>query len=172
MPADPPESTPLRSSLTSQYAPGDERPLRAYVVLMGTYLGAFTGSLVALRARGHELPERVAAADVLLVGIATHKLSRLVAKDKVTSFLRAPFTTFQRSSGHGEVEERPCGRGLRLAIGELVVCPYCLAHWVATGLILGIVGAPRVPRVFSAILVAHAASDFLQIAYRVAENEA
>ena len=63
--------------------------------------------------------------DLLLVGIATHKLSRLLAKDKVTSFIRAPFTRYQEPSGQGEVEEEPYGHGLHLAVGELLVCPYC-----------------------------------------------
>jgi hypothetical protein len=159
------------SSLTAHYAPSEERPLRSYAVLSGTYGTAFAGSLVALRARGHELPERIAAGDVLLIGIATHKLSRLIAKDKVTSFLRAPFTRFQQSSGHGEVEEKPCGHGVRLAVGELLVCPYCLAQWVATGLTVGLIGAPRLTRLLSAVFVAHTVSDFLQVAYRAAEDE-
>lgn len=151
-------------------SPEQKRPLGSYAILTGTYGTAFAGSLLALRARGHELPERFAAADLLLVGIASHKLSRLIAKDKVTSFLRAPFTRFQESSGHGEVEEQPCGHGLRLAVGELLVCPYCLAQWVATGLAVGLVGAPRPTRLLSAILVAHTVSDFLQVAYRAAED--
>jgi hypothetical protein len=75
-----------QSSLTAHYAPSEERPLRSYAILSGTYGTAFAGSLVALRARGHELPERITAGDVLLIGVATHKLSRLIAKDKVTSF--------------------------------------------------------------------------------------
>jgi hypothetical protein len=110
-------------SLTSHYAPGQERPLGSYAILTGAYGTIFAGSLIALRARGHQLPERPTAADLLLVGIATHKLSRLIAKDKVTSFVRAPFTRFQEPSGQGEVEEEPCGHGLRLAVGELLVCP-------------------------------------------------
>jgi hypothetical protein len=160
-----------QSTLTAHYAPSEERPLRSYVILTGTYGTAFAGSLIALHARGHELPERITAGDVLLVGIATHKLSRLIAKDKVTSFLRAPFTRFQESSGHGEVEEQPCGHGVRLAVGELLVCPYCLAQWVATGLTVGLIGAPRLTRLLSAVFVAHTISDFLQVAYRAAEDE-
>jgi Protein of unknown function (DUF1360) len=159
------------ASLASHYAPGQERPLGSYAILAGTYGSALAGSLAILRARGHELPERFTAAEVLLTGIASHKLSRLIAKDKVTSFLRAPFTRFQESSGHGEVEEQPCGHGLRLAAGELLVCPYCLAQWVATGLTLGLVGAPRLTRLLSTLLVAHTVSDFLQVAYRAAEDE-
>jgi hypothetical protein len=158
------------ATLAAAYAPGEERPLGSYVILTGTYAGALAGSLVVLRDRGHQLPERFTAADVLLIGIATHKLSRLIAKDKVTSFLRAPFTRFQESAGQGEVEEEPCGHGPRLAVGELLACPYCLAQWVATGLTLGLIGAPRLTRLLSTIFVAHTVSDFLQVAYRAAED--
>jgi Protein of unknown function (DUF1360) len=159
------------SAATSEYSPREERPLRAYVFLIGAYGVGSAGTAISLRARGHELPERIAPGDLLLIGIATHKLSRLIAKDKVTSFLRAPFTRFQEASGHGEVEEQPCGHGLHLAVGEMLVCPYCLAQWVATGLTLGLIGAPRVTRLISAIFVAHTVSDFLQVAYRAAEDK-
>src|SRR5438105_13964623 len=147
------------TSLTSHYAPGQERPLGAYAALAGIYTGAAGGSLIALRAAGRELPERIALGDVVLIGVATHKVSRLMTRDKVTSFLRAPFTRFQEPSGQGEVEEEPCGHGLRLATGELLVCPYCLAQWVATALALGLIGAPRLTRLLGTIFVAHAISD-------------
>jgi Protein of unknown function (DUF1360) len=158
-------------SITAHYAPDAERPLGSYAILTGAYVAIFGGTLLALRARGHELPTRLAAGDVVHIGIASHKLSRLITKDKVTSFARAPFTRFQEPGGQGEVEEQPYGHGLRLAVGELLVCPYCLAQWAATGLTLGLVGAPRFTRLFSAMLVAHSVSDFLQIAYRAAEDQ-
>ncbi len=157
-------------SLTARYAPGQERPLGSYALLTGAYGTAFAGSLIALRVRGRRLPERFSLADVLLLGIGAHKISRLIAKDKVTSFARAPFTRFQESSGHGEVEEQPCGHGLRLAVGELLVCPYCLAQWVATALTIGLIGAPRLTRLVGTVFVAHTVSDFLQVAYRAAEE--
>lgn len=159
------------SALASHYAPGQERPLGSYAILTGAYGAGLVGSLVALRVRHRELPERLATRDVLLIGIATHKLSRLIAKDKVTSFIRAPFTRFQEASGQGEVEEEPCGHGVRLAVGELLVCPYCLAQWVATGLTVGLIGAPRLTRLLSAVFVSHTVSDFLQVAYRAAEDK-
>lgn len=158
------------TALTAHYAPGGERPLRSYLVLTGAYSAGSAGTLFALRARGRELPERIGAGDLLLIGVATHKLSRLIAKDKVTSFLRAPFTRFQEASGQGEVEEEPCGHGVRLAVGELLVCPYCLAQWVATGLAVGLVAAPRLTRLVSTVFVAHTISDFLQVAYKAAED--
>jgi hypothetical protein len=159
------------SALASHYAPGQERPLGSYAILASVYGTGLIGSLIALRARDHELPERLTPRDLLLIGIATHKLSRLIAKDKVTSFVRAPFTRFQEPSGQGEVEEEPCGHGLRLAVGELLVCPYCLGQWVATGLTLGFIGAPRLTRLVSSVFVAHTISDFLQLAYRAAEDQ-
>ena len=46
--------------------------------------------------------------------MATHKLSRIIAKDPVTSPLRAPFTTFEGTSGPAELAEEPSsGQGLR-----------------------------------------------------------
>lgn len=158
-------------SLASHYAPGQERPLGSYAILTGVYGTALALSLMALRARRHELPERVRTSDLVLAGVATHKLSRLIAKDKVTSFVRAPFTRFLESSGQGEVAEEARGHGLRLAVGELLVCPYCLAQWVATALTLGFVGAPRLTRLLSTVLVVHTISDFLQVAFRVAEDQ-
>jgi hypothetical protein len=161
---------PLWSSFTEHYSPDQERPLAAYAALVGVYVSGTTAAIVALRRSGRELPERPTAADVLLMGVATHKLSRLIAKDRVTSFARAPFTRFQEASGQGEVEERAVGHGLRLATGELLICPYCLAQWVATGLTIGFVAAPRVTRMLSTMLVAHTVSDFLQAVYRAAED--
>lgn len=152
------------------YSPHEHRPVGVYALLAGVFLGGTGGTLLALQRRGRPLPERVGAADVLMIGIATHKLSRLLTKDKATSFLRAPFTRFQRSSGHGEVEEEPRGEGLQLAIGELLVCPYCLAQWVAGGLSVGLVGAPRLTRLVSGCYVALTVSDFLQLAYHAAEE--
>jgi hypothetical protein len=69
------------------------------------------GSFAAIRASGRELPERPSAADIALAGIATHKVTRLIAKDRVTSFIRAPFTRYQEPAGHGELEEAARGTG-------------------------------------------------------------
>ena len=159
-------------TFAAHYAPGQERPLRSYAILVGAYTSASAGALALLRARGRQLPESYSVGDVLLVGIATHKISRLIAKDKVTSFIRAPFTRFQETSGQGEVEEQPYGHGLRYAAGELLVCPFCLAQWVASGLAVGLIAAPRFTRLLSTTLVAHTISDFLQLAYKAAEERA
>jgi hypothetical protein len=147
------------------------RPLVAYSLLSSTFGAGLVTSLGALHRSGR-LPERFGAGDLVLMGVATHKVSRLIAKDKVTSFLRAPFTRYQEASGQGEVEEEARGRGLQLALGELLSCPYCLAQWVAAAFACGLVASPRVTRFVAAIYAAETISDFLQAAYLAAEKRA
>jgi Protein of unknown function (DUF1360) len=102
----------------------------------------------------------------VLGGVATHKISRLLAKDKVTQPLRAPFTENPTDAGPSEVDEEPAGEGPRKAIGELVSCPYCLGMWVATALLYGFLLVPRLTRLVAAIFTAHTIADFLQVAYK------
>src|SRR5689334_19008334 len=78
--------------------------------------------------------------------VASHKAARLITKDKVTAAVRAPFTEYQGPGGPGEVEEAPRGDGLRHAIGELLVCPYCLGMWTSAFMTAGLLVAPRFTR--------------------------
>lgn len=161
-------ATDLPGTAGEEYARAAEhRPLAGYATLTGTLAAAFAAGLVKAR-----LPERIAPQDIVLAGVATHKLSRLIAKDKVTSFIRAPFTEFQEPSGKGEIEEKPRGRGLRLATGELLVCPYCVAQWIAAGFAVGYVRAPRLTRLLAGMYTMYAISDGLQFAYLAADEHA
>jgi Protein of unknown function (DUF1360) len=179
MPAEPARKggTVIRDRLARlrrAYAPHEHRPLDGYLVTMGGF-GALAGALtVGAKLTGRPVPERPSTSDVVLVSIATHKLSRLISKDAVTSPLRAPFTRYAEPAGSAEVNEevRDEGSPVRHSIGELISCPFCLAVWVATGLTGGLVLAPRFTRYASAALTAVAASDFLQMAYSVAKDAA
>lgn len=154
------------------YAPPAERPpLASYAVTMGVFNSIFGTALLIARARGRQLPERVGTADVLAIGVASHKLSRLIAKDKVTSPLRAPFTTLEGEGGPAELSESPRGSGARKAIGDLLVCPYCLGLWVVAAFAIGLLFAPRLTRFVAAAFSALTISDFLQIAYKAAEEK-
>jgi hypothetical protein len=88
----------------------------------------------------------------------------------VTSTVRAPFTRFEGDAGPGEVSEAARGRGLRRALGELLVCPYCVGLWIATAFAAGFVVAPRPTRWIASVLSATFGSDVLQIAYKKAED--
>jgi hypothetical protein len=154
------------------YRHGSNRPLAPYLGTIATY-GASVAVLAAAGAvGGARLPDTVSPWDVTLVGVATHKLSRLVAKDTVTAPLRAPFTEFQGAQGEAELAEEVRGSGPRHAVGELVSCPFCLAQWVATGFTAGLVFAPRATRLVAATFTAVAASDMLQNLYAVLQQKA
>lgn len=146
------------------YAPEGDHPIGSYGVLLATY-GTMAAVLGALTAKRRAFPERPDVRDLVLVGVATQKLSRLVAKDSVGAALRAPFTQFEGAAGEGEVHERVRGTGLRHAIGELLTCPFCLSVWFATLFSFGMVLAPRVTRFAASILAAVTTSDSLQFAY-------
>ncbi len=163
-------TTWARSPLDGYAPPEAERPLSSYSVLTSVFSASFVGALLAAHRAGYRLPSEFSTKDVILTGIATHKLSRLIARDKVTSFARAPFTRFQEATGHAEVEEAPRGSGVRLAMGELLVCPYCLAQWIAGAFMVGHVTAPRVTRLLSAMWTAHAIADAAQLAYSAGEK--
>jgi Protein of unknown function (DUF1360) len=152
------------------HSPTQQRPLGGYAVLMGAF-AALAGAFSAwFRASDRELPDRMEGRDLALVTIATHKASRLLAKDRVTSTVRAPFTRYENDGGPSEVEESARGRGLRRAIGELLICPYCVGMWVSAAFAAGLLVAPRFTRWFAAVLTALFGADLLQIAYKKAED--
>lgn len=152
------------------HSPEQEFPLRGYAVLMSVFASLAGLFSVWLRRTGRELPDRIGPGDMAVLTVATHKASRLLTKDKVTSTVRAPFTRFQGSEGAGEVSEAARGTGVRRAIGELLVCPYCVAMWIAAGFSAGLVVAPRATRLIASLLTILFGSDVLQIAYRKAEE--
>jgi hypothetical protein len=153
------------------YAPPSERPpFAAYAAFAAVFHSAMAGAVVAAKRTGRDLPQRVEPGDVLLIGTASYKLSRLVSKKKVTAFVRAPFTELEGKGGPAELEEKPRGTGLRRAVGELLVCPYCLGLWASGGFHAGLLLAPRSTRFSASVLTAMAVSDFLQIAYKAAEE--
>lgn len=170
----PPDSTATEHvpAAVAGYAKSEERPpLLPYLAFMSLFGTLVAAALAMAKRAGRELPQRVAPGELLLVGVASHKLSRLLAKDKVTSPLRAPFTELEGKGGPAEFEESSRGTGLRKAIGELLICPFCLGLWVVAGFSVGLLFAPRVTRFVASLFAALTVSDFFQIAYKAAEDK-
>jgi hypothetical protein len=156
----------------SAYSPHEHKPLAAYATLSGAFNAAVAGYIVAYRRSGRELPDRLPLGDFLLLTAATQKLSRLITKDRVTSFLRSPFTRYTGEAGPSEVSEEPRGEGLQRAIGELLVCPYCLGQWVAATFVGAYAANPRTTRMAAGVFAVLGASDFLQQAWTALEERA
>lgn len=149
---------------------GKDMPLAAYAGLIGAYGLLLAG--MARRLRGRDARAFAPRSrDLFLLGAATHKLTRIVAKDWVTSPFRAPFTQYQRSAPGGEVVEKPRGTGMRRAIGQLVTCPYCMGPWVALALVYGYVAKPTLGRVGATVFASVAVSDFLHRSYALVADK-
>jgi hypothetical protein len=155
-----------------RYTGGQDRPLRGYLILDVAYLGLTAAIGATLRRRRIPLPERILAGDLVLIGLATHKAARTLAKDAVTSPLRAPFNRYEGPGQPAELNEVVVAEGPSHAVGELMSCPFCLGQWIATGLVTGLVVAPRATRLVAATFSAVAIADFLQMAYAMAGQAA
>jgi hypothetical protein len=145
-----------------EYAPADDVPLAGYTVAMVTYATVLGLVLFGVVRKTRWQPRPT---DVALLGVATHKLSRIVTKDFVTAPLRAPFTQRREPEGAGEVHDEPRGTGLRSSIGYLLTCPYCAGPWLGTGLSALLAWRPRPTRFVLRMLTAVTISDFLHLAY-------
>lgn len=97
-------------------------------------------------------------------------MSRTLAKDSVTSPLRAPFTRYSEPAGAGELNGEVTGTGAMHGLGELLACPFCLAQWVATAFVAGLVVVPRATRLVASVFAARTGSDALQFAYAQLEQ--
>ena len=145
---------------------GGEEPLPSYAALAGLFNLILAVFLLIARKSGRQIPERVETRDIALLGVATHKLSMLVAQDAVMSPLRAPFTELQEKQSPKNVDEKPRGKGLRRSIGELITCKFCVGQWVASFFTYGLVFAPAVTRLVASIFAIVALSDHLHQTYK------
>ena len=150
---------------TTSYQP----PYRAYASIVGTFvagLGAVSG-LAAARKR--PLSE-FSAIDLTMLGLATFKASRTLARDKVTSFVRDPFVEGDAYDGE---DERPVrDTELRQAIGELVTCTRCVGTWIGAALASTQILAPRTGRLLTSVLAAGALNDFLLAGFNAVTSKA
>lgn len=158
-------------ALAGYAEPRKRPPFGPYLAFMTIFTALVGTALAIARRQGRELPATVSAADLALVGTAAHKVSRVVSKDKVTSPLRAPFTELEGKGGPAEFEESSRGTGLQKAIGELLICPYCIGLWIVAAFSVGLIFAPRVTRFIASMFSALTISDFFQIAYKAAEDK-
>ncbi|MCH5674457.1 DUF1360 domain-containing protein [Streptomyces gilvus] len=150
---------------TARHDDRDDTPLTGYAVLAGAFTTGLAAFTAAVRARGVRPPQDVPPWDVALMGAATYKVSRLLANDRITSFVRAPFTERKGDGEAAEVIDEPRGTGVRRAVGDLVSCPFCVSVWAAGALVCGYTTAPRATRLVCAGLGAVTLADWLQYAW-------
>jgi hypothetical protein len=147
----------------------EQPPYRAYAAIVGTFLGGLgaVSGIAAARNRPHF---EMAPIDLALLGLATFKASRTVARDKVTSFVREPFVEGDAYDGE---DERPThDTELKQALGELVTCSRCVGTWIGASLASIQILAPRTGRLLTSVLAAGAVNDFLLAGFAALTSKA
>jgi hypothetical protein len=143
-------------------------PHRAYATIAGVFAGGLAAAGALAHALDRDLREHTAL-DLAVLGAATFKAARTIARDEVTSFLRDPFVEGEAHEGG----EEPVATGdMRQAIGELVTCSRCVGTWAAGGLAATQVLAPRFGRLLTWALAAAAINDWLQAGFSALTNAA
>jgi hypothetical protein len=136
----------------------DQPPYRAYATIAGAFLTGL-GAVSGIAAARNRPQQELTAIDLALLGLATFKASRTVARDKVTSFVREPFVEGEAYDGEGEKPTHDTE--MKQAIGELVTCTRCIGTWIGASLAATQVLAPRTGRLLTSVLAAGAVNDFL-----------
>ena len=133
----------------------EDRPLAGYATLTSAFWAVFGGFVLAA---GRRIPERTPAGDLVRIALASYKMSRVVAKEDVAAFIRAPVTEDPEA-------QQPKKEGMGAVLGELVTCPYCLGLWFSSALSYAHVLAPRQARFATSIFAAYALTDFLHAGF-------
>jgi Protein of unknown function (DUF1360) len=129
-----------------------------YAALNALWLSLAGGLIAASRGRASKDP--IQQRELIALGAATFALSKAVARERIGTWVRDPFVD---DSGM----QRPRGRGLRRAIGELVTCTRCVGTWSALGVVGLRVLHPEAGRTVSMILASSAANDWLQAGFKL-----
>lgn len=80
--------------------------------------------------------------ELIIIGLASFRLTRLIVYDKITEFIRSPF--LDEITEDGEVYVMPKEKGIRKWIGELISCYWCTGVWASTGLLAAYVFIPKI----------------------------
>ncbi|MDP9372765.1 MAG: DUF1360 domain-containing protein [Chloroflexota bacterium] len=140
----------------------EQRPHGAYALITGVYLAIF-GAVAAAVGRNRKLSaETPPPRDLVLLGLATYRLTRILSADAVTSVVRQPFV--EEGKGEEKIEgtqEQPKGSGLQRAIGQLVTCPWCTSAWAGAFNVYLFTLFPRIGRLLLLSLASSGIANLL-----------
>ncbi len=129
-----------------------------YAAINLVYGALFAGVIYATRERAREEPIKLH--ELVPMSAATFALAKVIAKEKVGTWVREPFVE------HEDGEAKPEGRRLQRAIGELVTCTRCVGAWSALGVVGLRLAKPDAGRNVANVLAVSAANDWLQAGFK------
>jgi Protein of unknown function (DUF1360) len=137
--------------------PRDSVEPEDYAAINAVYAALLVGLVIATRERARQEPIR--GSELLPLGAATFTVSKVVAREKIGTWVREPFV---EDAGHGG---SPRGRRLQRALGELVTCSRCVGAWSALGVVGLRVASPEAGRVVTSVLAVSALNDWFQAGF-------
>jgi hypothetical protein len=138
--------------MTEQTHPAD------YAALNAVWVSLAVAVVVGSRGRSSEDP--ITGRELVPLAAATFAISKAVARERIGTWVREPFV--DETAG-----QKPKGRGLRRAVGELVTCTRCVGTWSALGVVGLRVLHPEAGRTVSVVLASSAANDWLQAGFKL-----
>jgi len=145
------------STPPSATGPGD------YAALEAVFVGGLAGVIVLARRQEQDGGEAIARRDLPVLAMATFAMADVLAKEKVSTWLREPFV-------REEADHKPAaaeGTGIRHAIGELLTCTRCVGTWSALGLVGLWTASPTAGRTTANVLALAGVNDLLQSGFRL-----
>ena len=137
--------------------PPDSVEPEDYAAINAVYAVLLAGVVLATRERARRDPIR--AGELLPMGAATFAVSKVVAREKIGTWVREPFV---EDASHGG---QPRGRRIQRALGELVTCSRCVGAWSALGVVALRAASPEAGRLVTSILATSALNDWAQAGF-------
>jgi hypothetical protein len=81
---------------------------------------------------------KITLLNLLILSLASFRLTRLLVFDKITEFIRNPFfneITELNEDGVTEVYYLPKEKGIKKFFGELLSCYWCTGIWASAGIV-------------------------------------
>ena len=153
-----PTNAPVSESVNGSPAGAPTEP-NDYAALNAVFAALLAGVVVAARERTRE-SEPLTTRDLAVTGAATFALAKVIARERIGSWVREPFV---EEEGGG----KPRGRGMRHAVGELLTCTRCVGAWSALGLVGLRLTSPATGRVVNDVLAVSAMNDWLQASFKL-----
>jgi Protein of unknown function (DUF1360) len=128
-----------------------------YAAINAVYAALLAAVVHAARDRARKDPIR--NSELLPLAAATFAVSKVVAREKIGTWVREPFV---EDASHGG---RPRGRRIQRAMGELVTCSRCVGAWSALGVVGLRAASPDAGRLVASVLATSALNDWLQAGF-------
>ncbi len=134
-----------------------------YALLEAVFATGVLGLFALTRRRERSGQPTIPHRDLPVLALATFALADVIAKERISTWLREPFVL--EDAHHKPVAAE--GDGMRRAIGELLTCTRCVGTWSALGLVTLRTASPSAGRAAANVLALGGFNDLMQSGFRL-----